>query len=1393
MMRDMDSAGWGMRKRAARFAGRLRRPWRGGNAARPTAHVGTPAHLEPLEDRCLMSVGVTATTTAPFISEFLAVNNSDLKDEDGNHPTGSSCTTHAGDVNLSGYFLTDDAADLNKWAFPSVTLPSGGIPDVFASGKDRAVAGSPLHTNFSLDNAGEYLGLIAPDATTVVSDFSPTYPEQVADVSYGVSVNTSTLPLIRPRATARTLVPPDGSLGDTWQQPNFDDSGWIAGTTGVGYENETPTPGTPGFRTRMVDVTGSELSNIALASAILDSADGSAGGLWTVESDTTVMKTIVNMGPGGRFSPDESLPNGASDGEQYALRASANVVIPAGTWTIAVNSDDGFRLKIPGVTFTSRVNENYDGAGGVAADTLVFGGQRAAADTLGTFTVPAGGLTTTLQLDFYENHGGDNVELSVASGTQTAVNTTSFALLGDTVKGWSVNDPQSSGTPNYRSLLGTDIGAQMFNKATSAYIRVPFSVAAANDVTSLRLQMKYDDGFVAYINGTRVAGKNDPSPIAFNSASTANQPDVSALIYESFAVAPGTLRNGTNVLSIQLLNTTAGSSDLLAYPELQGITATLGDVPRYFGDPTPGAINSGAGTDGVVRDTKFSVDRGFFDAPFQVAITSATTDAQIRYTVNGTTPTATNGIVYTGPITVDKTTTLRAAAFKTGWLSANVDTQTYIFLNDVIRQSPTAAPAPGWPAPGQVNGQTINYGMDPDIVNSATWGPQLKNALKALPTFSIVTDPNNLFNPSTGIYVNPSGDEKAWERPASLELINPDGSKGFQIDMGLRIRGGYSRSGQQPQARLPLLLPRRVRRQAALPAVRRPRARRPSTASTSAPPRTTPGPSAATRGSIFMRDQFSRDTQLAMGQPAERGNWYHLYIDGQYWGLYNTDERAEANYGATYFGGSPTTTTSSRSTRTTATTSRPPTGNLDAWNQLYQLLHGTVTEDVYQQVQGNKPDGTPDTTKPVLLDVDNLIDYMLVIYYGGNLDAAISNFLGNTSANNFFSLRNRQLDARMGFKFFAHDSEHTLLDVNQNRLGPSAGQGWNDNNWPLSKSNPQYFFQRLWTLPSFKTRVADHVQKFMVNPGGALTPAEAKKRLTARKNEIFLATIAESARWGDSKTEPPITQNDFNTAINSVINSYMTNRTNVVIGQFRTWGIIPAFNGPVFNQQGGQVPAGFQLTMTPAAGTPAGSTIYYTLDGTDPRNRDGTVSATAVAYTGPITINDTVTVRARTFSPASVWSGANVATFSLDMAALRVTELMYNPAPPPAGSVYTKDDFEYLEVQNTGPGELNLTGVKLDTPWTSSSHRLRAAAGGRAIVVQNRAAFEIRYGNSATPSSPATYTGSLSDGGETRPHRQPAGQRSCRSATPTPGTRRPTARATPSPSSTPPPPRPRGT
>ena len=55
----------------------------------------------------------------------------------------------------------------------------------------------------------------------------------------------------------------------------------------------------------------------------------------------------------------------------------------------------------------------------------------------------------------------------------------------------------------------------------------------------------------------------------------------------------------------------------------------------------------------------------------------------------------------------------------------------------------------------------------------------------------------------------------------------------------------------------------------------------------------------------FIQDQFLRDTVRLAGFPSTRGSFYHVYINGQYWGMSNTEERPEGDFAATYFGGKP--------------------------------------------------------------------------------------------------------------------------------------------------------------------------------------------------------------------------------------------------------------------------------------------------------------------------------------------------------------------------------------------------------------------------------------------------------------------------------------------------------
>lgn len=128
----------------------------------------------------------------PIISEFLASNDKGLLDEDGEasdwieiHNPGTA------NVLLDGYFLTDNVTNLSKWRLPNVNLAPGGYLVVFATGNDRSMPEAELHTNFSLSGTGEYLAMVKPDGSTIVSEFGIMFPSQRTDVSYGFDPTTA--------------------------------------------------------------------------------------------------------------------------------------------------------------------------------------------------------------------------------------------------------------------------------------------------------------------------------------------------------------------------------------------------------------------------------------------------------------------------------------------------------------------------------------------------------------------------------------------------------------------------------------------------------------------------------------------------------------------------------------------------------------------------------------------------------------------------------------------------------------------------------------------------------------------------------------------------------------------------------------------------------------------------------------------------------------------------------------------------------------------------------------------------------------------------------------------------------------------------------------------------
>ena len=351
---------------------------------------------------------------------------------------------------------------------------------------------------------------------------------------------------------------------------------------------------------------------------------------------------------------------------------------------------------------------------------------------------------------------------------------------------------------------------------------------------------------------------------------------------------------------------------------------------------------------------------------------------QLPIHTNGSPPGATNAgsLAYSTPIPIAQTTILRARAEKLGARPSDIDTQTYLFLRDVITQSTNGAAPPGWPAPGaSATGQLLDYGMDPDIVTRPPWSATISNDLRSIPTLSVVMKLEDLFDAQTGIYVNAYNDGRGWERPGSIELISPDGRGGFHLDAGIRIRGNFSRNTANPKHSFHLFCRDEYGQ---------PRLRYPLFGKDAAQEfdrfdlRTAQDDSYALAGATsatYLSDPFTRDTLLALGQPAERGNWYHLYINGQYWGLYNTCERTEANFAASYFGGAPEDYDVLRADPSPAEMVVVD-GDNAAWARLWQSAKaGFAANSAYFRVQGRNPDGTLNPAYENLLDVTNLVDY----------------------------------------------------------------------------------------------------------------------------------------------------------------------------------------------------------------------------------------------------------------------------------------------------------------------------------------------------------------------------------------------------------------------------------
>ncbi|MGB2826610.1 MAG: LamG-like jellyroll fold domain-containing protein, partial [Dehalococcoidales bacterium] len=1088
-------------------------------------------------------------------------------------------------VDFEGWFLKDEN---NQWQFPSgISLEPGDTLVVFASGKNRNNDQNYLHTNFELNRGGDYLALVQEDGITVEHEVGA-FSGQRMDISLGLQGQKTSL--ISPAASAKYIVP-SSDIGTDWRGGNepYSESGWSAATTSIGYSTLMD----PNLQAYYAfdgsnPSTVTDSSNYGRTGTIngaTRTGNGKIGGALDFDGESSwvgisipgyMQQMTLSMWINFDFVSEPNPPEGTF------VSPISHVGEEISAFSFIINSWGYLRFTVIGQSDECKL---------VSSDTISL-------DTWHHIVITYDNINHLGQIYFDGRLEGftENTVGPVLVGDSTIgmSNYEGFCdAQFDEVAIWNrildqdeitnLSTGVSAGNIYlYDDLINTDIQAQMQSSNASVYTRCAFNVTDLSDIEYLTLKMQYDDGFMAFLNGTEVTSRNAPSSVQWDSAATSSRPNKDCNNLENINLTSyiDLLKTGTNILAIQGLNISASDEDFLLSPQLYGYTLSA-DTNRYFTEPSPGELNDDGYID-LVADTIFSHDRGYYDSAFNVTINCNTDGATIRYTLDGSEPSEIHGSTYTSPININTTTCLRAAAFKSGWLPSNIDTHTYIFASDVATQP---ANPPGMPSTWK-DGYPADYEVDPGVVTLPGYG--IEDALLSIPTISIVTDHDHLWSEETGIYYNDSPEnewsikeqnKRLWERPTSIEFIYPANNDGYQIDCGIRIHGAITRShdwtpkhsfrlffrGDYDNKKLvyPLFPDSDVDSfdQIVL--------------------RSCSGNSWTGAGgneeATYIEDQWMRDTSPDLGQPGSHGIFSHVFLNGLYWGVYNPCERLHDSFWAEHVEGD------KAEYDVLKDWVELHSGSIDAWNQMIDLAsQGLESEEAYQKIQGNNPDGTRNLNYPVLVDVENLIDYMIPHIHSNAVDWA---------GHNWWGARRRGPESE-GFKFGIWDQEGVF---------GIEGRGWQTTPAEeVDDMGPAYVYDKLRRNEKFKMKFADRVHKYMFN-NGALTVAANQKRWTKRVNEIDRAIVGESARWGDIWDYPPYTREDnWLYAVDDINSWYFPEVHLIALERFKNVGLYPDVNSPSFHingqyQHGGYITPPASLTILAPAGT-----IYYTTDANDP-------------------------------------------------------------------------------------------------------------------------------------------------------------------------------------------------
>lgn len=809
---------------------------------------------------------------------------------------------------------------------------------------------------------------------------------------------------------------------------------------------------------------------------------------------------------------------------------------------------------------------------------------------------------------------------------------------------------------NYQALIETSVTKNI----PGFYCRLKFTVDDPAVITQLTLRMKYDDGFVAYLNGTRVASANSNEPPQWNSQATANYSDAQAVVFDDHDISAyiSLLNSGPdNVLAIHCTNYGTNSSDMLMIPELvAGVSADYQrEVPMFFAAPTPEGANLG-GTPYIAMPG-FSRSSGIFTAGFSLTLTKLSPTASIYYTLNGTDPTLSSSL-YTAAIPISGSTLVKAAVYEPGIGWSGIRAEGYSLINPDIQ----------------------NFSSNLPIVVIDTFGKTISR-----PEYTLVQAAFIDVDPATG-------------RAVMSGLADHTGMD------GIRIRGNSSPSMPKKSYKFETWNNRREDKDVSLLGL--------------------PAESDwVLYGPIWdktmIRDILAYQWSNEIGRYAPRTRLVEMFLNLNGGDVRMDDLGSVPTYTDTtltypngpdfaypgdYVGVYVLVEKLTRDKNRVDITKLEPFDNAEpeitgGYLIQHDCCHVDPTDSPFSCSFGaflfEEPDQFEVTAAQRTWMINHLNSFYTVLYNSGFAGpvSGYSQYINTGSFIDHFWLSEmmRNVDAYVVSTFMFKDrlgklNMGPLWDFNaalgyMNFMGGTYIDGW-DYTWrggdrvadifPRLRTDPEYelaLWDRWFSLREYAFRT-DKLLDDIDSWAAFLEEAQARnfRRWPVLDKILLLGGLGNAYAY-------PTYQQDI-----AAMESWLVARLDWIDSQF-------SYTPVIFNQDGGEVNSGFSLTMTKPAGKTG--TIYYTTNGTDPRvPYTGAIAGTQ--YTGAIALTQTVTVKAR-YKSGTIWSALNEATFIVGSPVV-INEFMADNYATIEDPDEAGEFPDWIELYNKGSATVDLGG-----------------------------------------------------------------------------------------------------